>query len=137
MSGRHSTGCTGATSFFRNRTYIRFNHLDSSLNDVSNSLSEVKTITPTLIGTIESGYAINVQVKNSVCYVSGGIKLTNNTNSIQDVFSGLPTPKIQNKILFAISSNSTYGYGEVSTDGVLSCVTNTSNWARFNFSYLV
>lgn len=35
MSGRHSPGCTGATSFFRNRTYIRFNHLDSSL--VANS----------------------------------------------------------------------------------------------------
>ena len=33
MSGRHSPGCTGATSFFRNRTYIRFNHLDSSLTN--------------------------------------------------------------------------------------------------------
>ena len=31
MSGRHSTGCTGATSFFQNRTYILFTHLDSSL----------------------------------------------------------------------------------------------------------
>lgn len=36
MSGRHSPGCTGATSFFRNRTYIRFNHLDSSLSANSN-----------------------------------------------------------------------------------------------------
>ena len=35
MSGRYSPGCTGATSFFLNRTYIRFNHLDSSLTNVN------------------------------------------------------------------------------------------------------
>ena len=35
MSGRYSPGCTGATSFFRSRTYIRFNHLDSSLGGLA------------------------------------------------------------------------------------------------------
>lgn len=111
--------------------------LDDKITEVNSSLNDVQTITPKLIGNIETGYVINVQIKNGACYVAGGIKITNNVNARQDIFSGLPIPKIQDIIRFAMVSNIAYGYGEVSATGVLSGATNTSGWVRFNFSYLV
>lgn len=104
---------------------------------LNSSLNDVQTITPKLIGNIETGYVINVQIKNGVCYVAGTIKINGNVASRQDIFSGLPIPKIQDIIQFAMVTNTAYGYGEVSATGVLSGATNTSNWVRFNFSYLV